>query len=136
MYALLHTRDMAISRYREFGIPVDWLMDSGVVGKVWFKPLLYNLYGSLPTPANEHLFFLQIKLSFVQLAKKYMKRVASELDAMSGSEKEPKREFLLLQGVRFAFRVHQVNSNFVPFLLIQSLKFCISIKFQSVTNSE
>lgn len=25
---------MAISRYREFGIPVDWLLDSGVVGKV------------------------------------------------------------------------------------------------------
>ncbi|PSR91211.1 hypothetical protein CEY00_Acc28553 [Actinidia chinensis var. chinensis] len=86
VYALLRTRDMAISRYREFGIPVDWLMDSGVVGK--------------------------IKLSSVQLAKKYMKRVASELDAMSGSEKEPNREFLLLQGVRFAFRVHQFAGGF------------------------
>jgi hypothetical protein len=38
-----------------------------------------------------------------------MKRVASELDALQGTEKEPNREFLLLQGVRFAFRVHQVN---------------------------
>jgi len=59
------------------------------------------------------LFFtlpLQIKLSSVQLARKYMKRVASELDALSGPEKEPAREFLILQGVRFAFRVHQVNS--------------------------
>nr|KYP48759.1 hypothetical protein KK1_029561 [Cajanus cajan] len=82
VYALLRTRDMAISRYREFGIPVNWLLDSGVVGK--------------------------IKLSSVQLAKKYMKRVASELDALSGPEKEPAREFLILQGVRFAFRVHQV----------------------------
>ena len=36
-----------------------------------------------------------------------MKRVASELDALSGPEKEPNREFLILQGVRFAFRVHQ-----------------------------
>lgn len=51
---------------------------------------------------------LQIKLSSVQLARKYMKRVASELDALSGPEKEPNREFLILQGVRFAFRVHQV----------------------------
>lgn len=34
VYALLRTRDMAISRYKEFGIPVDWLLDSGVVGKV------------------------------------------------------------------------------------------------------
>lgn len=34
VYALLRTRDMAISRYREFGIPVDWLLDTGVVGKV------------------------------------------------------------------------------------------------------
>ncbi|XP_058087638.1 protein CHUP1, chloroplastic-like [Magnolia sinica] len=86
VYALLRTRDMAISRYREFGIPVDWLMDSGVVGK--------------------------IKLSSVQLARKYMKRVASELDALSGPEKEPNREFLVLQGVRFAFRVHQFAGGF------------------------
>ncbi|KAK7309993.1 hypothetical protein RJT34_07173 [Clitoria ternatea] len=86
VYALLRTRDMAISRYREFGIPVNWLMDSGVVGK--------------------------IKLSSVQLAKKYMKRVASELDALSGPEKEPTREFLILQGVRFAFRVHQFAGGF------------------------
>ncbi|XP_023529698.1 protein CHUP1, chloroplastic-like [Cucurbita pepo subsp. pepo] len=86
VYALLRTRDMAISRYREFGIPVDWLSDTGVVGK--------------------------IKLSSVQLARKYMKRVASELDAMSEPEKEPNREFLVLQGVRFAFRVHQFAGGF------------------------
>lgn len=63
-------------------------------------------------------FTLQIKLSSVQLARKYMKRVASELDAMSGPEKEPNREFLILQGVRFAFRVHQVR-----LLLYPSFKF-------------
>ncbi|KAK8928182.1 hypothetical protein KSP39_PZI017169 [Platanthera zijinensis] len=86
VYALLRTRDMAVSRYREFGIPIDWLSDSGVVGK--------------------------IKLASVQLARKYMKRVASELDALNGTEKEPNREFLLLQGVRFAFRVHQFAGGF------------------------
>ncbi|OMP06838.1 protein CHUP1, chloroplastic-like protein [Corchorus olitorius] len=86
VYALLRTRDMAISRYREFGIPVDWLLDSGIVGK--------------------------IKLSSVQLARKYMKRVASELDALTGPEKEPNREFIVLQGVRFAFRVHQFAGGF------------------------
>ncbi|XP_017218712.1 protein CHUP1, chloroplastic [Daucus carota subsp. sativus] len=86
VYALLRTRDMAVSRYKEFGIPVNWLQDSGVVGK--------------------------IKLSSVQLARKYMKRVASELDALDGPEKEPNREFLVLQGVRFAFRVHQFAGGF------------------------
>uniref|UniRef100_A0A2P2JA90 Uncharacterized protein n=1 Tax=Rhizophora mucronata TaxID=61149 RepID=A0A2P2JA90_RHIMU len=86
VYALLRTRDMAISRYREFGIPVDWLLESGVVGK--------------------------IKLSSVQLARKYMKRVALELDALSGPEKEPNKEFMLLQGIRFAFRVHQFAGGF------------------------
>jgi hypothetical protein len=86
VYALLRTRDMAISRYKEFGIPINWLQDSGVVGK--------------------------IKLSSVQLARKYMKRVASELDELSGPEKEPAREFLILQGVRFAFRVHQFAGGF------------------------
>ncbi|KAK3015608.1 hypothetical protein RJ639_005836 [Escallonia herrerae] len=86
VYALLRTRDMAVSRYKEFGIPINWLQDTGVVGK--------------------------IKLSSVQLARKYMKRVASELDALDGPEKEPNREFLVLQGVRFAFRVHQFAGGF------------------------
>jgi hypothetical protein len=86
VYALLRTRDMAVSRYKDFGIPTNWLLDSGVVGK--------------------------IKLSSVQLARKYMGRVASELDAMDGPEKEPNREFMVLQGVRFAFRVHQFAGGF------------------------
>ena len=50
-------------------------------------------------------------MASVQLANKFMKRVASELDALQGTEKEPNREFLLLQGVRFAFRVHQVRTS-------------------------
>ncbi|KAF6986528.1 hypothetical protein CFC21_004275 [Triticum aestivum] len=86
VYALLRTRDMTTARYKEYGIPVDWLSDSGKVGK--------------------------IKLASVQLAKKYMERVTSELDALQGTEKEPNREFLLLQGVRFAFRVHQFAGGF------------------------
>lgn len=87
VYALLRTRDMAIARYKEFSIPTNWLLDSGVVGK--------------------------IKLASVQLARKYMKRVASELDnTMNVQEKEPVKEFLLLQGVRFAFRVHQFAGGF------------------------
>lgn len=36
IFALLRTRDMAMSRYKEFGIPVNWLLDTGVVGKVCF----------------------------------------------------------------------------------------------------
>jgi len=87
VYALLRTRDMAIARYKEFNIPTDWLLDSGVVGK--------------------------IKLASVQLARKYMKRVTSELDAaLNDLDKEPIKEFLLLQGVRFAFRVHQFAGGF------------------------
>lgn len=41
VYALLRTRDMAMSRYKEFGIPVDWLLDTGVVGKVCFLFYVY-----------------------------------------------------------------------------------------------
>lgn len=36
---------------------------------------------------------------------KYMKRVSSELEIIAGN---PEEEELMLQGVRFAFRVHQV----------------------------
>lgn len=86
VYELLHTREMTISRYRDFGIPTDWLLDSGVLGK--------------------------IKLSSVQLACAYMKRVALALDALCGRDKEPPREFLILQGVRFALRVHQFAGGF------------------------
>lgn len=86
VYALLRTRDTMISRCKEFGFPFDWLNDSGVVGK--------------------------IKLASVQLARKYMKRVSTELDALGSSENETNRELLLLQGVRFAFRVHQFAGGF------------------------
>jgi len=48
---------------------------------------------------------LQIKLASVRLAMKYMKRVSAELEAVSGG---PDEEELIVQGVRFAFRVHQV----------------------------
>lgn len=64
-------------------------------------------------PISYHLTYcalLQIKEAAVRLARLYMKRVSGELDQIvAGSEKEPFREFLLLQGVRFAFRVHQVH---------------------------
>ncbi|CAL5209157.1 unnamed protein product [Lathyrus oleraceus] len=86
VHALLRSRDFSVSRYKEFGVPVNWLFDSGVVGK--------------------------IKLSSVQLANKYMKRIASELVILSGPDTEPRREFLILQGVRFAFRVHQFAGGF------------------------
>lgn len=52
---------------------------------------------------------LQIKLECVKLAQLYINRVLSELDHEGESaHAEPMQEFLLLQGVRFAFRVHQV----------------------------
>lgn len=49
----------------------------------------------------------QIKLASVKLAMKYMKRVSAELEAIGGGG--PEEEELIVQGVRFAFRVHQVR---------------------------
>ena len=49
---------------------------------------------------------LQIKLASVKLAMKYMKRVSAELETVGGG---PEEEELIVQGVRFAFRVHQVK---------------------------
>ncbi|KAM0006658.1 hypothetical protein Hdeb2414_s0023g00628781 [Helianthus debilis subsp. tardiflorus] len=49
---------------------------------------------------NKHFTFqLQIMLASLQFARKCMRRVASELDALDG----PTKEFLGLQGVRFDF---------------------------------
>ncbi|CAI5463558.1 unnamed protein product [Closterium sp. Yama58-4] len=87
IYALLRTRDMAISRYAEFGVPTYWILDNGLVGK--------------------------IRLASVRLARCYITRVTSELDKLgSEPESEPIREFLLLQAVRFAFRTHQFAGGF------------------------
>lgn len=47
----------------------------------------------------------QIKLVSVKLAMKYMKRVSAALETVGGG---PEEEELIVQGVRFAFRVHQV----------------------------
>ena len=47
---------------------------------------------------------MQIKLASVKLAMKYMKRITAELEAVGA----PEEEELMLQCVRFAFRVHQV----------------------------
>ena len=52
------------------------------------------------------VIYIQIKLQSVKLAMKYLKRVSSELEAIEGG---PEEEELMLQGVRFAFRVHQVT---------------------------
>ncbi|KAI3743691.1 hypothetical protein L1987_56754 [Smallanthus sonchifolius] len=49
-----------------------------------------------------------IKLASVKLAMKYMKRVSAELEIVSG----PEEEELIVQGVRFAFRVHQFAGGF------------------------
>lgn len=65
-----------------------------------------------------------------------MKRVASELDALSGPEKEPNREFFILQGVRFAFRVHQVCFISVSVSSNLYLKHKESKTFRNVNNKE
>ena len=47
----------------------------------------------------------QMKLSSLVLAKEYMKRVARQLQSSEPSSQDGD---FLIQGVRFAFRVHQV----------------------------
>ncbi|KAI3997897.1 hypothetical protein MKX01_036799 [Papaver californicum] len=48
----------------------------------------------------------QLKLGSVRLAKENMRRVARELQTKDFTQKED----LILQGVRFAFRVHQIKT--------------------------
>ncbi len=56
---------------------------------------------------------MQIKQESVKLARLYINKVLFEVDHVEeNAHKEPMQEFILLQGVRFAFRVHQVNHSF------------------------
>ncbi|KAK3431233.1 hypothetical protein EUGRSUZ_E02711 [Eucalyptus grandis] len=84
VYNLSRMRESAGKRYKGFRIPMDWMLDSGIVN--------------------------QIKLASVKLAMKYMKRVSAELEMGAGGG--PEEEELIVQGVRFAFRVHQFAGGF------------------------
>ncbi|KAL8109791.1 protein CHUP1, chloroplastic-like [Apium graveolens] len=85
-YSLLRTRDSLMRYCKDFQIPTDWMVDSGILSK--------------------------IKFGSVKLAKKYMKRVATELHTKGTSEKDSSMDYMLLQGVRFAFRIHQFAGGF------------------------
>ncbi|KAJ0946558.1 putative protein CHUP1 [Helianthus annuus] len=86
VYSVLRTRDMLIRSCKEYHIPTDWLLDSGILNK--------------------------IKLESVKLAKQYMRRVATELQTKGTMEKDSSMDYMLLQGVRFAFRIHQFAGGF------------------------
>ncbi|GLU17486.1 hypothetical protein SLE2022_338520 [Rubroshorea leprosula] len=86
VYNLLRTRESLMRNCKEFQIPTDWMLDNGIVSK--------------------------IKLGSVKLAKKYMKRVATELQLKAALEMDPSMDYMLLQGVRFAFRIHQFAGGF------------------------
>ncbi|XP_071707792.1 protein INCREASED PETAL GROWTH ANISOTROPY 1 [Rutidosis leptorrhynchoides] len=82
VYNLSRMRESASTRYKVFQIPMGWMQESG--------------------------FVTQIKLASVKLAMKYMRRVSAELQTGGG----PEEEELIVQGVRFAFRVHQFAGGF------------------------
>ncbi|KAI3943906.1 hypothetical protein MKX01_002436 [Papaver californicum] len=86
VHSLSRTRDGLMRHCKDFQIPTDWMLDTGIISK--------------------------IKFGSVKLAKKYMKRVAMELLTKRASEKDPALEYMLLQGVRFAFRIHQFAGGF------------------------
>ncbi|RDX99675.1 Protein CHUP1, chloroplastic, partial [Mucuna pruriens] len=83
VYNISRMRESATNRYQLFHIPVNWMLDNGFVS--------------------------QMKLASVKIAMKYMKRISAELERVGdGSEEEE----LIVQGVRFAFRVHQFAGGF------------------------
>ncbi|KAG5235044.1 proline-rich family protein [Salix suchowensis] len=84
VYNLSKMRESATMRYKGFQIPTDWMLETGIVS--------------------------QIKLASVKLAMKYMKRVSAELETAGGGP--PEEEELIVQGVRYAFRVHQFAGGF------------------------
>ncbi|KAJ0791407.1 putative protein CHUP1 [Helianthus annuus] len=55
---------------------------------------------------------MQIKLESVKLAKQYMRRVATELQTKGTMGKDSSMDYMLLQGVRFAFCIHQFAGGF------------------------
>lgn len=54
------------------------------------------------------LNFLQIKQGSMMLAKIFLRRVTTEIESVQYLERESTQEGLLLQGIHFAYKVHQV----------------------------
>lgn len=79
-------RESSSKKYRNFHIPWEWMMDTGLIG--------------------------QIKLCSLRLAKEFMKRITKEIKSHEALHEDNNN--LLLQGVKFAFRVHQFAGDFDP----------------------
>ncbi|KAD3336767.1 hypothetical protein E3N88_32286 [Mikania micrantha] len=90
VYNLLRTREPLMRNCKEFHIPADGC-------------LIQEYYTR---------FVISIKLGSVKLAKKYLIRVATELQTKGMLEKDSSMDYMLLQGVRFAFRIHQFAGGF------------------------
>ncbi|XP_059636941.1 protein CHUP1, chloroplastic isoform X2 [Cornus florida] len=78
---LVKLRHSVVLSYQGYKIPIDWMLDSGIISK--------------------------IKKASMMLAKMYMKRVTLEVESIRYSERESTQEALLLQGVHFVYRAHQ-----------------------------
>ncbi|KAJ0232091.1 hypothetical protein HA466_0294040 [Hirschfeldia incana] len=85
---LVRLRGSSMRSYQDFKIPVEWMLDSGMINK--------------------------IKRASIKLAKTYMNRVANELESARNMDRESTQEALLLQGVRFAYRTHQFAGGLDP----------------------
>jgi Wiskott-Aldrich syndrome protein len=83
--------------------------------------------------ANDR-FHVQIKFQSVKLARKYLERVSSELESIKVG---PDEEELMLQGVRFAFRVHQVGVHTILCIIghskdqLNRIQTCCFVQFAS-----
>ncbi|XWS14309.1 hypothetical protein CRYUN_Cryun36dG0111100 [Craigia yunnanensis] len=78
---LIKLRNSVMHSYQECKIPIDWMLDSGIMCK--------------------------IKQASMKLATMYIKRVGMELQLVRSSDKESAQEALLLQGMHFAYRANQ-----------------------------
>nr|GMC83921.1 protein CHUP1, chloroplastic [Ipomoea batatas] len=106
VYNLSRMRESATGRYKLFQIPMNWMLDTGYASQHTAMCILARFTGVLcySLPVEYAVGWVGIKLASVKLAMKYMKRVSAELEMVGGG---PEEEELIVQGVRFAFRVHQ-----------------------------
>ncbi|KAH1115416.1 hypothetical protein J1N35_008794 [Gossypium stocksii] len=105
-------RESSGKRYRELQIPWEWMLDTGFIGQIlWSWNIDQHIQRRYNTPKTIHDFgckLLQMKFSSLKLAQEYMKRTTKELQSNECSQVNN----LLLQGVRFAYRVHQFAGGF------------------------
>nr|CAD1834177.1 unnamed protein product [Ananas comosus var. bracteatus] len=112
VYNLARVREGATNRYKGFQIPWEWMLDSGIISQLSEVSKEPKENGQVATEPSDKKGHRDLDAHQTSISEtRYEIHEKSVLRA-PGLSRWPEEEELMLQGVRFAFRVHQFAGGF------------------------